>query len=161
MVSLCLCVFASLCLFSRCMEGGLDLTQPKLDRCSRFYSIRRASVPLKRRNARHLCITAPSTIVFHNHSALDLKHQRLNLGEKAKYSECKTFCARYEAKLDWSKLSWLFHFTLSADRMRAGHDIREFLVFMRRHYPKVFGIYLLVFRVIWGIIKSATCGGLL
>ena len=29
----------------------------------------------------------------------------LPLGEKAKYSECKTFCARYEAKLDRSKLS--------------------------------------------------------
>ena len=100
MVSLCLCVFASLCLFSRCMEGGLDLTQPKLDRCSRFYSIRRASVPLKRRNARHLCITAPSTIVFHNHNALDLKHHvpETQLGRESQILWVQNFLRKV-----WSK----------------------------------------------------------
>ena len=47
-----------------CMEAGaLDLAQPKLDCCSRFYSIRRASVPLKHRNARRLCTSQSFTTI--------------------------------------------------------------------------------------------------
>ena len=64
-----------------CMEAGaLDLAQPKLDCCSRFYSIGRASVPLKHRNARRLCTSRLHRNLWR--IALELEHQHLK-AEKA------------------------------------------------------------------------------
>ena len=64
-----------------CMEAGaLDLAQPKLDCCSRFYSIGRASVPLKHRNARRLCTSQLHRNLWR--IALELEHQHLK-AEKA------------------------------------------------------------------------------
>ena len=67
-----------------CMEAGaLDLAQPKLDCCSRFYSIRRASVPLKHRNARRLCTSRlHRDLCRFTHCDLELEHQHLK-AEKA------------------------------------------------------------------------------
>ena len=67
-----------------CMEAGaLDLAQPKLDCCSRFYSIGRASVPLKHRNARRLCTSRlHRNLCRFTHCDLELEHQHLK-AEKA------------------------------------------------------------------------------
>ena len=68
-----------------CMEAGaLDLAQPKLDCCSRFYSIGRASVPLKHRNARRLCTSRSFTAICADSRIVDLEleHQHLK-AEKA------------------------------------------------------------------------------
>ena len=99
-----------------CMEAGaLDLAQPKLDCCSRFYSIGRASVPLKHRIARRLCTTRlHRNLCRFTHCDLELEHQHLK-AEKAIRTwnptstvivTCYCYCYLISWAMCWKPWNW-------------------------------------------------------